>query len=61
MFDYKASLNSQKLPLLRNSSERDTVSSAVDLETIKLREKVAQLEKEMIDVLVEIENKGLYY
>ena len=57
MFDYKTSLSSQKLPLLHNPSERDTVSSAVDLETLKLREKVAQLEKEMIDVLVEIETK----
>jgi len=31
--------------------------STTDIETIKLREKVSQLEKEMIDVLVEIETK----
>jgi len=31
--------------------------NTTDVETIKLREKIGQLEKEMIDVLVEIETK----
>jgi hypothetical protein len=57
MFDPRALNNNVKTPLLLDPYGRDTSNSTVDLETLKLREKVAQLEKEMIDVFVEIETK----
>ena len=57
MFDPRALNSNSKTPLLLESYGRDTSNATVDLETLKLRERVAQLEKEMIDVFVEIETK----
>ncbi len=56
---YNSALTSShsKASLILNTTPNQYTQTVVDTETLKLRERLGQLEKEMIDVLVEIENK----
>jgi len=57
MYDSKLTSSHSKASLVLNSMPNQYPHTVVDTETLKLRERLGQLEKEMIDVLVEIENK----
>jgi len=54
MFDSKATTESSKTSFFFT---RDSTPDSAQVENVKLREKVAQLEKEIINVSVDIENK----
>jgi len=57
MYNPSLTASHSKSSLILNTVPNQYTQTVVDTETLKLRERLGQLEKEMIDVLVEIENK----